>query len=298
MKRIVLILSILVLLSLPAFGDNIPIEVEHIDNIGDAVVETQIVKDDSGYMMLVIKTTTYTLDTFNIEVKTVEATVVINAKSTSYSKIKSVVEKEGTQYIYNLVDDIEYLPLQMGSGSYEVSLLGSNDGRRFRNLTSKTFNVTLEENAVFLARSQTVNWDSESDVAILAQALTLDMEEDLEKLEAIHTHIIENVRYDYQKAAALPKGYIPNADMTLEEGKGICYDFAAVLASMMRSVDVPAKLIKGYSSYTPVYHAWNEILVDDEWLIVDASTDSIFLDYNVTYKLAKSRSDYKTSKEY
>ena len=62
----------------------------------------------------------------------------------------------------------------------------------------------------------------------------------------------------------MPKGYIPNPDSTLEEGAGICYDFAALTASMLRSANIHAKLVKGYSTYTPVYHAWNEVLIDGE----------------------------------
>lgn len=249
-------------------------------------------------VLLVASATTAFADALNIQVNTADATVAINTGSTGYSSYKAIVEKGDVKYIYNLVSGIDTLPLQMGSGIYTVSLLGSNDGRRFRKLTEETINVTLEENAVFLSSSQTVNWNDESEVAILAKELTKNAETDREKLEAIHTYVINNVKYDYQKATSLPKGYIPNPESTLEEGLGICYDFAALTASMLRSVDVPTKLVKGYSTYTPVYHAWNEVLVDGEWIVVDASTDSIFVDYNVRYSLEKSNSDYASSKVY
>jgi transglutaminase-like putative cysteine protease len=249
-------------------------------------------------VMLVSTVSTAFADTLNIEVNSADATVRINTGSADYSSFKAIVEKDGVEYIYNLVSGIDTLPLQMGSGRYEISLLGSNDGRRYRLLSEQTINVVLEENAVFLSSSQTVNWNDESEVAILAAELTKDAETDREKLEAIHTYVINNVSYDYVKATKLPKGYIPNAEDTLSEGGGICYDFAALTASMLRSVDVPTKLIKGYSSYTPVYHAWNEVLIDGEWVVVDASTDSIFVEYGVAYSLEKSTNDYMTSKEY
>jgi len=237
-------------------------------------------------------------DTYDIKVNTADATVVVNIASTGYSSFKAIVEKGDIRYTYDLFSGVDNLPLQMGSGMYTVSLLGSNDGRRFRKLSEKSFNVTLEENAVFLSSSQTVNWNDESEVAILAKELTKDATTDREKLDAIHTYVVNNIRYDYQKATSLPTGYIPNADSTLEDGKGICYDFAAVMASMMRSVDIPTKLIKGYSSFTPVYHAWNEVLIDGEWVVVDASTDSIYVAYNVQYSLFKNANDYLSSKEY
>jgi len=250
-------------------------------------------------MMLILATATMTFaDTMNVEVNTVDATVEINTGSTNYSNFKAIVEKDDVEYIYNLVSGIETLPLQMGSGEYVVSLLGSNDGRRYRLLSKETIKVELEENAVFLSSSQTVNWNDESAVAILAKELTKDAETDREKLEVIHTYIVNNVSYDYEKATKLPKGYIPNAEETLSSDLGICYDFAALTASMLRSVNVPTKLVKGYSSYTPVYHAWNEVLIDGEWVVVDASTDSIYVDYNAAYSLEKDADHYMTSKVY
>ena len=269
--------------------------VRAVDDFATVQVKTSIQEED--HMLFVVKTTTISLVSLDIKVQTVEANVVVKKGSTSYKSVKGIVEKED-EYIYNLVSDVEYLPLQMGSGEYKVSLLGSNDGRRFKSLTSKKFKVELEENAVFLSSSQTVNWNDESDVAVQAKALTLDLETDEEKLKAIHSYIIENVRYDYVKAQSLPKGYIPSPESTIEEGKGICYDFAALLGSMMRSVDIPTKLVKGYSSYTPVYHAWNEVLIDEEWWIVDASTDSIFLDYKAAYVINKPDTAYVASKVY
>jgi len=249
-------------------------------------------------MLLVTSATSVFADTTNVQVNTADATVVINVSTTGYSSFKAIVEKDDVEYIYNLVSGIESLPLQLGSGQYTVTILGSNDGRRFRKLSEKTISVTLKENAVYLSSSQTVNWNDESEVAILAKELTKDAETDREKLEAIHTYVVNNVRYDYQKATSLPKGYIPNVDATLADGSGICYDFAAITASMLRSVDIPTKLVKGYSSYTPVYHAWNEVLINGEWVVVDASTDSIYVDYNVAYSLEKDTVDYVSSKVY
>jgi hypothetical protein len=249
-------------------------------------------------MMLVASATTVLADTSIIKVNAADGTVDINLESTNYSYFKAIIEKGDVDYIYNLVSKHETLPLQMGSGQYTISLLGSNDGRRFRKISEQTINVTLEENVVFLSSSQTVSWNDESDTAILARELTKDAETDQEKFDAIHNYVINNISYDYAKATSLPKGYIPNADSTLADGSGICYDFAALTASMLRAVDIPTKLVKGYSAYTPVYHAWNEVLIDGEWVVVDASTDSIFVENNVSYNAVKDASDYLASKVY
>jgi transglutaminase-like putative cysteine protease len=291
MKKIIFIILIILLISSPVYGYDITSKTGEFNSwIED--------KDETGMLFLVFTTQSYFLNIFDVEIKTVEATVVVNSSNVAYDHIKIVIEKDEQEYIYSIVEDVESFPLQMGTGQYKVSLLGSNDGRRYRQLSVKTFDVELEENAVFLSASQTVNWTLESEAAILAAVLTEKAENDKEKLEMIHDYIVHNVTYDYQKAATMKKGYIPNPDRTLEEEEGICYDFSALLASMMRSVEVPAKLIKGYSTFTPVYHAWNEVLIDDEWYIIDASTDSIFVEYRARYTLRKNDYDYQTSKEY
>ncbi len=273
-------------------------QVIEIDGLGTLTRIRTSIPDESGYLTLVTTESILYISSLNITVNSKEAVVVITPGKTSYKQLKAIVEKDDTEYIYNVVSEVESLPLQMGSGKYGVSLLGSNDGRRYRLLSNQSFDVELEENAVFLSKTQTVNWDYETEVADLAIELTEGLETDIEKLEAIHLYIIENVKYDYDKATKLPKGYIPDPESTLAEGLGICYDFAALLASMLRAVDVPTKLVKGYSSYTPVYHAWNEVLIDEEWYVVDSSTDSIFLDAGVKYKLKKPDASYVSSKVY
>jgi len=36
---------------------------------------------------------------------------------------------------------------------------------------------------------------------------------------------------------------------------------------MLRSVGVPAKMVKGYTTNFKEYHAWNEVYVNDKWYI-------------------------------
>lgn len=238
------------------------------------------------------------------EVIALEAIVEVKSKKSDFKNYKVVVNKEAEEleeeeeYIYTIYDEKTRLPLQLGSGDYQVTLLGSIDNRRFKTLSKTSFKVSLEAFAPFLSSSQIVFFEEEDPVYQLAKSLTKNAKSDQEKLELIHEYLVKNIRYDYDKAEDLEKGYVPLPVVTLEDGRGICYDFAALLGAMLRAVDVPVKLIKGYSAYTPVYHAWNEVYINDEWWIIDSSTDSIFFDYNVVYRLKKSEKNYLTSKFY
>ena len=53
----------------------------------------------------------------------------------------------------------------------------------------------------------------------------------------------------------------PDPDETLDTGKGICFDYAALMSAMLRSQRIPTKLEVGYSG--DVYHAWISCYVDE-----------------------------------
>lgn len=78
----------------------------------------------------------------------------------------------------------------------------------------------------------------------MAHQLTENLETDKEKLEAIYKYVVRNISYDYEKVNTICCRYNPDADSTLEEGKGICYDYASLTAAMLRSVSIPAKFVK------------------------------------------------------
>ena len=66
--------------------------------------------------------------------------------------------------------------------------------------------------------------------------------------------MVENLAYDKEKAATVQSGYLPVLDTVLAEKKGICFDYAALMVGMLRSQEVPCKLVVGYAG--TAYHAW------------------------------------------
>ena len=54
-------------------------------------------------------------------------------------------------------------------------------------------------------------------------------------------------------------------DVILQEKKGICFDYAALMATMLRSQNIPAKMEIGYANMEEgaVYHAWLSVYIKD-----------------------------------
>ena len=78
----------------------------------------------------------------------------------------------------------------------------------------------------------------------------------------------------------MPKGYLPDVDAVLKKGMGICLDYAAVYASMLRSQGIAAQLVIGYADKS--YHAWNLVWLDGAWTCVDLTAQSTAQKY-MTY---------------
>ena len=97
-----------------------------------------------------------------------------------------------------------------------------------------------------------------------AAELTKDCKTDIEKVEEIYKFVIKSLTYDVDKANTVKSGYLPSVDAIVDLGKGICFDYAAVFAAMLRSQGIPAKLVTGFVKPDNAYHAWNEFYLKDK----------------------------------
>ena len=179
-------------------------------------------------------------------------------------RIKVQVTKTGgTTYTYNLNNKgtAETYPLTEGDGSYTVKVFENTRGTKYAQAYSCPLELKLTSPfSPFLYPNQYVNFSDKSKVVDKAAELTKGMTTDLDKVTAIFHYVINNITYDYELAATVPSGYLPQVDKILESGTGICFDYAAVMASMLRSQNIPCKLIVGYAG--TVYHAWINVYID------------------------------------
>ena len=72
---------------------------------------------------------------------------------------------------------------------------------------------------------------------------------------------MKNITYDKQLAANVKSGYLPVLDTVLTKKTGICFDYAALMAGMLRSQGIPCKLVVGYAG--SAYHAWINVWTEE-----------------------------------
>ena len=184
-------------------------------------------------------------------------------------KLKALVKgPSGTTYQYNLRTDGSYdtFPLSDGNGKYTVGVYKNTSGTQYTTVLGKAMDVTLkDEFAPFIRTNQYVNYTANSEAAKKAAELTKGLTENLQKVDKVYNFVIANLTYDKEKAATVQSGYLPDVDKTLATKKGICFDYAALMCAMLRSQDVPVKLVVGYAG--TAYHAWISVWSEkDGWI--------------------------------
>lgn len=185
-------------------------------------------------------------------------------------KVKVRITKNEAVYDYDLDPAGTVFPLQSGSGTYNIKVLENVSGKTYAVALDEDFSADIKsEFAPYLVPSQYINYSQSDDCVYKAAELCAGKSGTVEKAAAMFGYITSNVKYDKELAASVKSGYVPNPDKTLESGKGICFDYASLFASMCRSQGIPAKLVMGYVRGN-VYHSWNEIYTEDSgWVTVD-----------------------------
>ena len=234
------------------------------------------------------------IDTSSLEL----GAISINSPVSSSKSKKVTIAKGSDKYTYDYVPNSKY-PLQLGNGQYTISLLEHVSGTSYKVLKRETLNVNIvNPNSVYTHSIQNIQFSETSNSTKLAKELTKNAKTTEEKIALIHDYIVKNVKYDFNKTN--PSDYTPNLDSILTNKLGVCYDYAAVFAGMLRSLEIPTKLMMGYKNDIKTYHAWNEVYISEtnQWVIIDTTYDSVKLGYKEAYTMKKNSADYKISKQY
>ena len=170
---------------------------------------------------------------------------------------------DGTVYSSNLIgDDFTSFPLSGGSGGYKLDVLSHAYDNMYALAFSQRITVQLDDEfKPFLYPNQYVWYTPESETVQYGVKISDKSSNDLDYVEQVYDYVILNISYDEEAAANISSDYIPDVDRTFESGKGICFDYASLMAALLRSQGIPTKLVVGYSG--TAYHAWISVYLDE-----------------------------------
>lgn len=172
-------------------------------------------------------------------------------------------------YTYNIAPGVDtVIPFNLGSGEYSLTVYENIQDNEYAMVYAEDMDIKIDDELKpFLYPNQYVWFTAESDTTALAKQLTDGCTNELEAVGKVYDYMIKNITYDYDKAANVQPGYLPDVDEILSIKTGICFDYSAVMSSMLRSVGIPTRMEIGYSG--DAYHAWVSVYTRDQGWIND-----------------------------
>lgn len=169
---------------------------------------------------------------------------------------------DSTTYTYSLpADTWQTFPLAGGDGSYNCKVFRLVKGSQYAlDLSCDIEAAISHEFGPWLYPNQFVNFNETTAAVAKGEELASGTHSDLEVISNVYNYLIENISYDEAKAQSVEDGYIPDVDAILSSGAGICFDYASVMATMLRSQNIPTRLEVGYAG--SAYHAWISTHID------------------------------------
>lgn len=216
----------------------------------------------------------------------------------NHAHIKLQVICNNETYTYDLNKELEYevYPFNMGDGTYTIRVLEQVEDTQYVLRFALDIEVQLEDEFTpYLYPSQIVDYDENTLCLEKSFELTKDDTTELERVESIYTWVIHNVVYDWDKVEEVQGKYVlPILDDTYTNLKGICFDYAALMAAMLRVQHIPTKVVTGMVEEG--YHAWIEVYIENvgwikphiyfhssEWTRMDPTFDAQDAEYDGDY---------------
>lgn len=121
----------------------------------------------------------------------------------------------------------------------------------------------------------------------LAHRLTDGYTTDEEKVAAIHSWIIHNIKYDVGKWMSCDYSKT-STKRILFKRKAVCTGYTELFNELCKYAKIQSVFISGYSKseYTDIgdkfyldEHTWNAVYLNNEWRLIDACWDAGFIEY-------------------
>ncbi len=271
-----------------------PTSTSHQPTADSDAVSLQAVPSQSSDQSPGIPIDSQTSDSSFLVNETVDGTSVLSQISIT---LRGSEEKNTTVYVpVNSGQISKRIYFLYGPGIYFVSIYHSNNPSRQQSPDQITYfkSLRIQNTDTRDLRYLLPTGDVQSDapeVISLARNITANAQNDADKALAIHDWVARNIKYDtesYFNDSYKTKVY--DALGAIKEGISVCQGYSSLFAALARAVGLRAKVIHGAIADpnqgqtwekvgTSQPHAWNEVLVNDRWIVVDTTWDSGNVDF-------------------
>lgn len=197
-------------------------------------------------------------------------TIVTYTGTHSHVKIRIKNPNDEQYYTYDVYDGENVFPLTGGNGRYTFIAYENITDTKYSQLFYEEYDITIEyDYSPYLYPNQYINFTSASKAVTVAQKLAAGADDDLDVVSQVYHYVIDDLSYDDDKSKLVKEGkltgYLPDIDVIMKSKKGICFDYVAVMASMLRTQQIPARMEIGYITLDDetVYHAWISVYCQD-----------------------------------
>lgn len=174
--------------------------------------------------------------------------IKVNTTEKTKTKIKIGVTKNNTTLYYDLINPPIQIPLQLGAGTYTISLYINIAGTRYKQNGEIFINAKkIDSNAYMLTSNQYIECEKAKDFADKIGNTFQD----------VRNYLKRYCIYDFIKAINITKGQLPDITTCINTRKGICQDFAALATAILRLKGIPARMVVGTADKR--IHAWVEV---------------------------------------
>lgn len=170
--------------------------------------------------------------------------------------------------------------LRKGHGEYNLAIYYSVDNRKnaiYRSISKLNMRVqNLDTRNMEYLLPSTLVQSNDSRIQLIAADLIAGVENDKEKIKKIHDYVAELITYNMEGfLTGSYKNEPYDALSVLVRPFAVCSGYANLFAAIARAAGFRVRVINGQADGFGGWgdHAWNEILVDDEWKIVDVTWD-------------------------
>jgi hypothetical protein len=173
------------------------------------------------------------------------------------------------------------IPLRFGSGDSDVMVyvpeITAQKRDYFRFFMVAKFQVSsyAKEDKRDLLPSRGIESDNPK-IIQLAKKITQHADTDYERSKLIYRYVAKNMNYDVSKFEQNSFAWNDSALKSLKLKEGVCQDYVFLTLSLLRALQIPARFVEGVAN--DQNHAWVEAKVNGDWLIMDPTWGSGYID--------------------